>query len=421
MWPAFAARSVARDPTAELTPAPLRDDATIRARTIAFEESRAPRDPEDQITPRLLADQYLQRYRERGDVGDVMRAQAAAQRSLRAQPRANVGALNALASALLTLHRFREARTAIRKARSWAPNDPGLAMQEASLDLELGELANAKALVAQFGDGQSMQSEVEAARIDELTGRLTEARRLLDRAARRVDAIYEAPAERRAWFHVRLGEMAFNAGDTDEAIRQERVALERFPADAKAHTNLARFLSTRGAWNESRDAAARAVALIPSPENLGLLADAQDALGDREAAAATRDEIDAVARIGNAARLVDRLLSTYYADHGVHLQRAYAIARRELAARGDVYAEDTLAWAAARSGRWAEAGGASRKALSTNIEDPRIRYHAAVIAEHAGDRVTARDEYRRALALNAQFDPVFARDARLRLDRLGAP
>src|ERR1700736_5816057 len=78
VWPAFASRAAAGDPTAALTPAPLRDDAAIRAKTIAFEESRAGQDPEDQITPRMLAEQYLQRYRERGDVGDVLRAEAAA-------------------------------------------------------------------------------------------------------------------------------------------------------------------------------------------------------------------------------------------------------------------------------------------------------------------------------------------------------
>ena len=55
MWPAFASRAVAGDPTAALTPAPLRDDATIRSKTIAFEESRQTQDAEDQITPRLLS------------------------------------------------------------------------------------------------------------------------------------------------------------------------------------------------------------------------------------------------------------------------------------------------------------------------------------------------------------------------------
>src|ERR1700738_2535465 len=137
VWPAFASRAAAGDPTAALTPAPLRDDAAIRAKTIAFEESRAGQDPEDQITPRMLAEQYLQRYRERSDVGDVLRAEAAARRSLGAQPRGNAAALGALASAQLTLHRFRDALATVKSARADAPTDPHLAMSEASLDMEL--------------------------------------------------------------------------------------------------------------------------------------------------------------------------------------------------------------------------------------------------------------------------------------------
>lgn len=415
-WPAYLRHiGTDADPIVTATPAPLRDDESIRRETIAFEERRVARDADDQITPRMLAASYLQRYRERGDVGDVLRAEAMARRSLRVQPRRNVAALDALAEALLALHRFREARAAVRRARTWSADEPALAMQEASLDLELGELGAARALVARFGNGRTQESEVEAARIDEVTGRLADARRLLRLASRRVDAIYDAPAERRAWFHVRLGEMAFNAGAIDEAIDEERTALARFPADAKAWTDIARFSSARGAWDVAADAATRAAALIPSPENLGLLADAQDALGRHAAAAASRDEIEAVARIGNSARLVDRLLANYDADHGVHLASAYAMARREIKVRDDVFAEDTLAWTAACSGRWREAAVASRKAMATGIEDARIRYHAAVIAEHEGDYAAAMSSYRSALALNPQFDAVFAPKARARL------
>jgi tetratricopeptide (TPR) repeat protein len=420
-WPTFVERAAATaDPVLRQTPAPLRDDARIRRETIAFEERRRSRDPGDAITPRLLAMQYLQRYRERGDVDDVVRAEAMARRSLRLQPRGNVAALTALAGALLARHRFREARAAIRLARRSVPGDPGLAMHEASLDMEIGDVAAARGLIVAFGGGTTVASEVEASRLDELTGRLAEARRLLNRAAHRADAIYEIPAERRAWFHVRLGEMAFNAGDVGDALREEREAIARFPDDAAAWTDLAAIEAARGASRDAADAARRAVALVPSPRNLGLLADAQAATGDESAAAATRDEIDAVAKIGNAYRLVDRLLAIYDADHGVHLDEAYAIALRERELRDDVYSEDTLAWTAARAGRWDVATAAARKAIAWKTQDPQIWYHAAIVAEHDGACAAAIAGYRTALALNPQFAPAFAGDARARLARLRA-
>ena len=419
MWPAFAARAVAGDPTAALTPAPLRDDATIRAKTIAFEESRATQDAEDQITPRLLADQYLQRYRERGDVGDVLRAQAAARRSLRIQRQNNVTAQQALAAAQLTLHRFRDALATVRAARGEAPDNVSLAMSEASLDLEVGDYRAAQALVARHGGGDNEATETVAARLAELTGDLPRARTLLGRATRRADAIYGIPNERRAWFHVRSGELAFEAGDTAAALREERTALERFPDDVQALTDSARFAAALGRWDDVRTNAEHAVRLAPSPENLGLLADAQEHLGGAAVASATRDEIAAVERIGNAQHLADRLLALEYADHGTRVGDAYAIARRELAVRDDVFAEDTLAWTAARTGRWAEARAAAARATAWNTADPRIWYHAGVIAEQAGDRERAATCYRHALGLNPHFAAAFADDARARLNRLG--
>jgi tetratricopeptide (TPR) repeat protein len=451
VWASRAAASdpLAGDPLAALTPAPLRNDATIRAKTIAFEETRLRSDAGDQLTPRMLSAEYLQRYRERGDVGDVLRAEAAARRSLRIQPRGNGAALHALASAQLTLHRFRDALATTRAARAETPDDPSLAMSEASLEMELGDYAAARALIARFGDGRNEATEVVASRYAELTGDLPRARALLERASRRADAIYGIPNERRAWFHVRLGELAFAGGDADAALREEKTALERFPDDVQALTDTARFDAALGNWSAARDAAARAVALTPSPENLGLLADAQDRVGEgtgasgeatlgggegtgasgqatrgggqatRERAGdATRDEIVAVERLGNAQHLVDRLLALYYADHGTRLGDAYAIARGELAVRDDVFAEDTLAWTAARAGRWNVAPIAARRATAWNTADARIWYHAGVIAEHDGDARAALADYRHALALNPHFQAVFADDARERAQRL---
>ncbi len=413
-WPFVQSSASAGDPAGAPTPAPLRDDATIRAKTIAFEESRVARDAEDQITPRMLAAQYLQRYREQLDPGDVLRAEASAQRSLRVQPERNVAALQELASAQLTLHRFHSALATVARARRDAPGDASLRSAEAAVRIELGDYPGAKSLLAGLPPNDDGAAAVSA-RLDELTGDVAAARALLTGAARRADATYGTPNERRAWFHVRLGELAFEAGEVDGASAHERTALERFPGDVAALTDLARFEAAAGRWSGARAAAEKAVRITPWPEALAILGDAQEQLGDAAAAAATRDEIGAVERIGNAQHLFDRLVALAYADRGVHVEDAFAIARRELAVRDDVFAEDTLAWTAARAGRWDVARAAAGKATRWDTADPRIWYHAGVIADHDGDREGATRDFGHALALNPRFHPVFAEDARRRL------
>ncbi|MEA2787334.1 MAG: hypothetical protein QOF71_3438 [Candidatus Eremiobacteraeota bacterium] len=381
-WPVYlgARTQAAGSPAAVLTSAPVKPDWRTRDPNITFLESRAAKTHGDMLTPRLLSAEYLQRYRERGDIGDVVRAEHAARASLAAMPHRNVAGDAALAGALLTLHRFREAKAAIVDARRSEPGNTGLAAEEAGLDLELGDVDGARRLVAAHRGDPAF--DVVAARLDEETGRLAEARVLVDAAMRRADAIYDTPAERRAWLHARAAELAFEAGDHTAARAAAQDALAIFAGHVRALTILARVELADGRHAQAEDAAQRAVAIQPNPEVLGMLADAQAARGNESGAAATRDEIFAVERIGDAQRVDDRLIAVYEADHRVRVDDAYAIAQRELLVRDDVYAEDTLAWAAARSGHWDVARSAIARALRYGIEDPRVRAHAAEIAAH---------------------------------------
>ena len=379
-WPVYLGARAPAPPVAVLTPAPVKPDWNVRDANIAFLESRAGKLRNDFLTPRMLSGEYLQRYRERGDLGDVLRAEHAARMSLAAMPQRNVAGDVALASALLTLHRFRDAKAAVAEARHTEPDNTALAAEEAGLELELGDVEGARRLIgAHHGDPAF---DVVTARLDEETGRLAEARALLDGAMRRADAIYDTPAERRAWFHARAAELAYAAGDHAAARRAAQAGLAIFPNHLRALTILARVELATGHTAEAEDAAKRAAAIQSNPEVLGMLADAQAARGENDAAAATRDELFAVERIGNAQHVNDRLIAVYEADHRVRVADAYAIATRELAVRDDVYAEDTLAWAAARSGHWDVARNAIARALRYGIEDPRIRAHAAEIAAH---------------------------------------
>ncbi|GAC1542492.1 MAG: hypothetical protein NVS2B17_21100 [Candidatus Velthaea sp.] len=263
-----------------------------------------------------------------------------------------------------------------------------------------------------------ISTSVITSRWDEISGHLDEAQRLLVRAMHYADSIYEFPAERRAWFHFRLGELKYLGGDNAGAIASERDAIAIYPNDFYAWQALARIASADKRHDEAEAAAKTAAALVPSPEVLGILADEQTARGETQDAAASRAQIDAVEKLGNAQHVNDRLIAMYFADHDVRTSDAYAIAKRELTVRDDIYAEDTLAWCAAKAGRWDEARRAAQKALRFDTQDPRMQYHAGIIAQHAGDTAEAVKRFNRALALNPNFSATQADDARTRLEAL---
>jgi tetratricopeptide (TPR) repeat protein len=429
-WPAYVANGTNAARAASLpTPAPVHADYLERDRLIAFwERAHAEHRRGDMLSPTNLSAQYLQRYRERGDPGDVVRAMNLAQEALRAQPYGNSAAELALGSTYVALHRFADALAVTRSVERYLPGDPSVLVREASVDLELGRYDAASAILTRLRAQRQpervppLDVETLIVRYDELTGNLARARERFERVVAYGNARYDAPAQQRAWFWFRAGELAFEAGDNDGAIAAERRALDVFPNFAEANRMLARVLCSLQRWQECLRAASASAAVVPYPEVLGYEVDAQRALGDPASAAATDDLIRTIERIGNAQHVSDRLLAIYYSEHAERTVEAYAIAKRELLVRDDVYAEDTLAWAAAMDGRWAEAAARSRAALRYGTENALFRYHAGVVALHAGDREGARIRLRQALALNACFHPFYAQDARRRLadlDRAG--
>ncbi len=423
VWPWFIGHRVA-DATAVSIPtaAPGDRDDERRDSLIAFWEGAVRENhTSDMLSPRELANQYLQRYREKGDIGDVLRAQHMAQRSLTVQSR-NIGATAEMAAVMLTLHRFRAALRYVDEDIPYDPAGPEFLSQKASLLMELGEYRQADVTLdrVRSSDRNSVAVETIRSRYDELTGHLAQARTLLSDATAQFDVdAGGAAAQPRAWYRFRAGELAFEAGDNDAAIADERDALALFPTYNLALKDLAKFELANHHYAEALDAATKGAQVTPFPETLGYEADAQAALGDPKAAAATRDLVFTIERIGNAYRVNDRLLAIYYADHRLRPNDALAIARREAAVRGDeIYAQDTLAWAAAMAGHWNEARRAATQATRFETEDPIIQFHAGMIALHFGERVEAKRRLTRALALNANFHPVYADQARQALATL---
>lgn len=417
-WPFFGAGNRARASLPE--PAAVLPDYSHRDQTIAFLEKKARGDAQDQITARMLAAQYMQRYRENGDVDDVKRAIAQGKRSLVLQPQNSSAADEVLGSAYTALHKFRLALDYERAAHKDQPYDSNPVAQMASLEMELGDYrAAARDLVVAQKIKNSPTVESVQARYEELTGNVQEARRLVQLGMVQTDAVIDNSAQGRAWFHFRSGELAFSAGAVDEAKADERDALKDFPNFELADRALARFCWATKDWHCALDAAAKGAAVTPLPETLGYEADAQKALGDTAGAQQTQALIFAIERIGNAYRLSDRLLSVYYSEHGIRLDDSLKIAQREVAARGnEIYAQDTLAWAAAMDGRWDIARKAAARAIRLNTQDPRIQFHAGMIALHFGEKDEAQRRLQQALAENAQFDPFYADEARAQLAKL---
>jgi len=290
----------------------------------------------------------------------------------------------------------------------------------ANLDMEIGDYSAAKDELTPRPASDDSNWDIALARYDELTGHLSSARTIIDGVQRRMDEVVDNPAETRAWSHWRQGELAFAAGDTQAAVAHYRESLSIFPGYWHGYDGLAKAYWAQRDWTNALEFATKGADVYPLPEVLGYEYDAQLALGRRADAAQTLDLIYAIERIGNAQGMNDRLIAMFFADHGLRADDAITIARRDLARRDDIYAEDTLAWTLAAAGKWREARAHSERAVRLGTEDAKLQYHAGIIALYCGDRDEARKRLELALSINPRFNPEQAVEAQRTLARLGA-
>ncbi|MFY9662954.1 MAG: hypothetical protein WAK19_00750 [Candidatus Cybelea sp.] len=401
--------------------APISNDYLQRDATIGFYESQARLDSDDQITRRMLGGEYLQRFRETGDLNDVTRAAEMAKQSLRLQPSGNIQALSVLASSDLAFHRFEPALAAERAAVQAAPFNDDARAQTASILMELGRYEQAGRILARPTDQELNPTWMSIrARYDELTGSLAGARVQMAQATALIDGMIGVPAYTRSWYHLRDGQLAFEAGDTAAATAEFDEALRVYPDNAMALLFQAKLFRARGDWPRALASAQRSAILYPLPQALGYVADAQRELGDADGARRTDALIRAEQRLFNAQGINDRLLAMYYAEHREHLGDALAAARSDSAKRGDeIYADDTMAWVLAAMDRWRAARVYALRAARYETQDPELQYHAGIIAMHTGYTPEARRRLREALGADSQFHPFYAGEARRALAAMG--
>ncbi len=404
------AQDLAADPTAAQT-------VRVSAITSAILELKrlAEGDPENFAVQNMLSGYYLKLVRESGDHAYLTRAAGAARASLTALPaQANPGGVAALAQAEAGSHNFAAARDHARRLVEIAPDlgYPYEILGDALLELGdyTGAAAAYKPVLQRVGASTSIATRL--GRLAFLNGNTKNAESYLAQSLK--FAREEAPTapEASAFSHWQLGDAAFSTGKYQTAERRYRRALAAVTDYLPALAALGRVRAARGDLAAAITTYERVTEIDPTPVFVGALGDLYKLAGRQPEAAAQYAKILNAERTAFHARLHNRQLVIFYADHDLRSAEAYRLALREYRLRRDIYGADALAWAALKAGKVSEAQAASDEALRLGTQDASLLYHAGMIARAAGKRRTAHAYLKRALTLNPQFDPLQAKYAR---------
>ncbi|WP_346154689.1 tetratricopeptide repeat protein [Streptomyces labedae] len=247
-----------------------------------------------------------------------------------------------------------------------------------------------------------------------------------DAAAKIADAASAAgePAERAACLE-RAGQLAWERGDREDALRHFREAVRTDPDQRAAQAGQGRALAALGRTTEALSAYRTALARQPRPEYALELGELYESLGMRSAAevhyALLRERVRLAAAHGADEELV---LGRFEADHG-DARAAVRRLRAEWKRHPSTEVADALGWALHRAGEDEEAlpfavrategtkGGGVRSAL--------FAYHRGTIERSLERYGAARRHLTEALQINPWFSPLHAPRAKEALARLGEP
>jgi len=356
----------------------LAQERRIREADIEFYGARVVREPTGAIDPMRLGALHLGRYRESGDEADLFAAEALARRSLANRADRNAGAWQLLTGALTGQHRFLEAKAAAESLLATDPESAGVQSMLGEVLLELGEYPEADRIFTRLTPQRfQLGLAPRYARWLELRGRVGEARRLLEWAREVAGRDESLPIEQRAWYELRLGELALRFGAHTEARARLETGLALVPDDWRLLAARARLALEQHDYATTITLGDSSLARHLDPVTLAAVGDAWRARGDSVMAEQYYRAMEAATRAPRGGFHRGWYLALL--DHDRKIPDVLRAVTRDLNTRRDVYGYDLEAWALFKSGRFAEARSAIARALAWGTEDPLLRRHAEAI------------------------------------------
>ena len=353
--------------------------------------------------------QEQQLARRTGQPEHYTRSERALRQALERDPD-DIHALIGLASLSNTRHHFREGVDLARRAQQLSPDTALVHGVIGDALIELGRYeAGFRAYERMVALKPSIAAYARVAHARSSLGDAAGARRAVELA---LDAAVDP--QTRAWAYVELGRLERTALRLDAAARRFRQALAVSPDNAIALAFLGETEAARGHLRRAIRLQRRAVELRFSPQFAASLGDLYVVTGRR---AAARRAYGRVA--GQDRRLAENGVDTdvdramFQLEHGLDLPGSLALARRGYAKRPGLEGNEVLSWALIRNRRCEEAIPYSNAAL--RFPDGHRYFHRAMLERCLGREDRAQRLFRRALATDPNFSPIWASYARRQL------
>ncbi|MGH3755144.1 MAG: tetratricopeptide repeat protein [Pseudonocardiaceae bacterium] len=371
--------------------------------------------PGDAVTWARLGAAYVEQARITADPSFYAKAQGALERSLRVMPIDNVPAMIGMGQLANARHDFAAGQRWGEQAKARGPWTAEVYGVLADALTQLGDADGATAAVQSMLDVHPGVASFTRASYDlELHGRGEDARSALERAL----GVSASPDDV-AFCRYYLGELAFNAGQPDEASSQYEQGLLAVPGNIPLLQGRAKVAAATGKIEDALAGYAQITSRMPLPQYVLEYGELLESVGRTSQARGQYDVLAAQQQLYAAQGAVDDLAASQIAaDHG-NPAEALRAAQQQWARHQSVFSADALAWALHVNGRDSEAVAYADKAAALGWRNATFAYHRGMILTSLGRAADARVALSQALAINPYFSPLAAPRARQTLAELG--
>ena len=370
--------------------------------------------PKDVNTLLLLASDYQQKARDTADPSYYTKIDLLTQQAEKLDP--NNGDVYLIEGALaLSRHHFPLALSLGQKAVSLNPNKSVYYGVIADAQTELGDNAdavNTLQTMVNMNPDYSAYSRIAYAR--ELHGDINGAEAAINTAVE-AGSTY---AENQAWGYNQLG-ILYERNDLPKALEQFNLAIGAVPNYAPALEQLARVDFVQGDSQKAISLLQQAQNVVPLAQYYIDLGEVYQRTGDTTKAA-QQYELAKLAFQAAASGDVDSNMenSLFLSEHDLDYPTSLTLALKSLPTRGSIYGDDAVAWAYYKNNDLVNAQKYITMALRLGDYDPGIVFHAAQIAEAAGNKPAAKQLYQTVLNLNPSFSFLYNGIAQEKLKQL---
>ncbi|MFS4096926.1 tetratricopeptide repeat protein, partial [Streptomyces sp. AF1A] len=390
---------------------------------IGQQEQRVRARPRDAGAWAVLGAAYVERGRRTADAANYPKAERALRTSLEVRGERNAEALEGLAALALARRDFQEAKEYGEQAlqltpKRWSAYPPLIDAYTGLGDYKAvgSTLDKLLKLHTDAGDRPAVMAKVSAVYRDR-GWREDAAAQLTDAAA-----AARTPAQQAAYL-AGVGQLAWERGDLQDALRHYDAALRLDPDQREAPAGRGRVLAALGRTAEAVAAYRAGLARQPSPRDAFELGELYASLGKSRQAHDQFDRMrDLALREADDGVDVELLIGRYEADHGDPLEAVDRL-RDEWERQPGIEVADALGWALHRAGQEEEAldyaSTATDGEKGGGVLSALYAFHRGMIEVELGMDGAARRHLQRALRINPHFSPLWAPEAKDMLRTLG--